>query len=85
MIAYLRGMASDLKQMSKDESEIKPFTDEFIESAAELEKEISIKEWTISDIRIQKEELGNTNAEYLHALNRGESFVFVRKFPNLFK
>ena len=85
MLAYLRGMASDLKQMSESESELKPFADEFLESVADLEKEISVKEWTISDIRAQKEKLGNINPEYLNALNRCDPFVFVRKFPDVFK
>jgi len=85
MLAYLRGMASDFKQMSESESEFKPFTDQFFEAAAELEKEISVKDWTISDIRVQKEELGKANPDYLNALNKGDASVFVRKFPHLFK
>jgi len=85
MLAYLRGMASDLKQMSESESDLKALTDQFVEAAEELEKEISVKDWTIRDIRVQKEELGNINAEYLNALNRGDPFVFARKFPDLFK
>jgi hypothetical protein len=85
MLAYLRGMASDLKQMSESESEFKPFADQFFEAAAELEKEISEKDWTISDIRVQKEELGKANPDYLNALNKGDASVFVRRFPHLFK
>jgi len=85
MLAYLRGLASDLKKMSESESELKPFVDQFVESAAELEGEISAKQWTISDIKTHKEELRNANSEYLNALNRGDPFVFVRKFPDLFK
>jgi len=85
MLGYLRGMASDLKQMSESESDLKELTDQFVDVAAELEKEISAKDWTIRDIRAQKEELGNINAEYLNALNRCDPFVFARKFPDLFK
>ena len=85
MLGYLRGMASDLKQMSESESDLKLLADQFVEAAAELEKEISVKDWTISDIRVQKEELEKSNSEYLNALNRGDPFVFVRKFPGLFK
>ncbi len=85
MLAYLRGMASDLKQMSENESDLKSLVDQFVEAAGELEKEISVKDWTIGDIRVQKEELGKINAEYLNALNRGDPFVFARKFPDLFK
>ena len=85
MVAYLRGMASDLKLMSESEVEFKPIAVQFVEAAAELEKEISIKDWTISDIRAQKEELGKADPDYLNALNKGDPFVFLRKFPHLFK
>ena len=85
MLAYLRGMASDLKQMSERQSELKPFADQFVEAAVELEEEISVKDWTINDIRVQKEELGNANSEYLNALNRCDPSVFVKKYPDFFK
>jgi hypothetical protein len=85
MLTYLRAMASDLKQMSESESEFKPFADQFSKAATELEEELSVKDWTISDIRAQKEELGKANPDYLNALNKGDASVFVRKFPHLFK
>jgi hypothetical protein len=71
MLAYLRGMASDLKQMSESESDLKLLADQFVEAAAELEKEISVKDWTISDIRVQKEELEKSNSEYLNVEDMG--------------
>jgi len=85
MLAYLRGMASDLKQMSESEPEFKPIVDQFVEAAIELEKEISLNDWTINDIREQKEELGKANPDYLNALNKGDPTVFAKKLPHLFK
>jgi hypothetical protein len=85
MLNYLQAMASDLKKMSENEPELKPLTNQFVELTADLEEKISARQWTISDIKTQKEELGNVNSEYLNALNRGDPLVFVRKFPDLFK
>ena len=84
MLAYLRGMASDLREMGESDSDLKPLADQFVETAAELEKEISVKDWTIRDIRVQKEELRKANPDYLNALNRADPSVFARKFPRLF-
>jgi len=85
MLAYLRGMASDLKQMSESEPEFRSLADQFVEAAARLEKDISVKNWTISDIREQKEELAKVNPDYLNALNKADPSVFARKLPHLFK
>ena len=59
MVKYLQSMASDIKNMSEIDSKVKPHTDKFVESSIELAEEISSREWTISDIIKQKEELGN--------------------------
>jgi len=85
MVAYLRGMASDLKQMSETEPEFRPLTDQFVEAAAQLEKDIFLKDWTISDIREQKKELRKANPDYFNALNKADPSVFARKLPHLFK
>lgn len=85
MVAYLRGMASDLKQMSESEPEFRLLADQFGEAAAQLEKDISVNVWTISDIREQKEELGKANPDYLKALNKADPSVFARKSPHLFE
>jgi hypothetical protein len=78
-------MASDLKQMSESEPEFRPLTDQFVEAEAQLEEDIFLKDWTISDIREQKEELGKANPDYLNALNKADPSVFARKLPHLFK
>ncbi len=85
MVTYLRGMVLDLKQMSESEPEFRSLADQFVEAAAQLEKDISVKDWAISDIREQKEELGKANPDYLNALNKGDPTVFTKKLPHLFK
>ncbi len=85
MVTYLRGMVLDLKQMSESEPEFRSLADQFVEAAAQLEKDISVKDWAISDIREQKEELGKANLDYLNALNKADPSVFARKLPHLFK
>jgi hypothetical protein len=85
MVAYLRGMVLDLKQMSESEPEFRPLADQFVEAAAQLEKDIFVKDWTISDIREQKEELEKANPDYLNALNKADPSVFSRRLPHLFK
>mgnify|MGYP001817309004 CR=1 FL=1 len=85
MVKYLQSMASDIKNMSQNDSKLKPHTDKFVESSIELAEEISSREWTISDIIIQKEELGNINSEYLVALDNTDPTIFAKKHPQLFK
>ncbi|MBA3071352.1 MAG: hypothetical protein FP829_04195 [Nitrospirae bacterium] len=84
MVAYLHDMSSDLKKKSESEPEFKILADKFIEAASQLEKDISLKDWTISDIREQKEKLGQLNPEYLNALNKADPSVFARKLSHLF-
>jgi len=85
MVKYLQSMASDIKNMSQNDSKLKPHTDKFVESSIELAEEISSREWTISDIIKQKEELGNINSEYLVALDNTDPTIFAKKHPQLFK
>ena len=85
MVEYLKSMASDIKNMSEIDPKVKPHTDKFVESSIELAEEISSREWTISDINKQKEELGNINSEYLVALDKADSSIFAKKHPQLFK
>jgi hypothetical protein len=85
MVKYLQSMASDIKNMSEIDSKVKPHTDKFAESSIELAKAISSREWTISDINKQKEELGNINSEYLIALEKADPSIFSKKHPQLFK
>jgi hypothetical protein len=85
MVAYLRGIASDVQDMSESEPELRPIADQFVEAASHLEKDITVKDWKISDIREQKVELGKANLDYLNALNKTDPSVFERKFPHLFK
>jgi len=85
MVKYLQSMASDIKNMSEIDSKVKPHTDKFVESSIELAKAISSREWTISDINKQKEELGNINSEYLIALEKADPSIFSKKHPQLFK
>ena len=85
MVKYLQSMASDIKNMSEIDSKVKPHTDKFVESSIELAKAISSREWTISDINKQKEELGNINPEYLIALEKADPSIFSKKHPQLFK
>ena len=61
-----------------------PLPDQFAQAAAQLEKDISVKDWKTRDIIEQKEELGNANHDYLYALNKADPSVFARKVPNLF-
>ena len=85
MVKYLQSMASDIKKMSEKDTKLKPLTDKFVESSIELAEEISSREWTISDINKQKEELGNINSEYLVALDNTDPTIFAKKHPQLFK
>ena len=85
MVKYLQSMASDIKNMSEIDSKVKPHTDKFVESSIELAEAISSREWTISDINKQKEELGNINSEYLVALDKADPTIFAKKHPQLFK
>jgi hypothetical protein len=85
MVKYLQSMASDIRNMSKIDSKVKPHTDKFVESSIELAEAISSREWTISDINKQKEELGNINSEYLVALDKADPTIFAKKHPQLFK
>ncbi len=85
MVNYLQSMASDIKNMSEIDPKVKPHTDKFVESSIELAEEISSREWTISDITTQKEELGNINSEYLVALDKADPSIFEKKHPQLFK
>ena len=85
MVNYLQSMASDIKNMSEIDPKVKPHTDKFVESSIELAEEISSREWTISDIISQKEELGNINSEYLVALDKADPSIFEKKHPQLFK
>jgi hypothetical protein len=85
MVKYLQSMASDIKNMSEIDSKVKPHTDKFAESSIELAEAISSREWTISDINKQKEELGNINSEYLVALDKADPSIFSKKYPQLFK
>ncbi len=85
MVKYLKSMATDIKNMSEIDSKVKPHTDKFVESSIELAKTISSREWTISDINKQKEDLGNINSEYLIALEKADPLIFSKKHPQLFK
>lgn len=85
MVKYLQSMASDIKNMSEIDPKVKPHTDKFVESSIQLAEEISAREWTISDINKQKEELGNINSEYLVALDKADPSIFAKKHPQLFK
>jgi hypothetical protein len=85
MVEYLQSMASDIKNMSEIDPKVKPHTDKFVESSIELAEKISSREWTISDINKQKEELGNINLEYLVALDKADPSIFAKRHPQLFK
>jgi hypothetical protein len=85
MVNYLQSMASDIKNMSEIDPKVKPHIDKFVESSIELAEEISSREWTISDIITQKEELGNINSEYLDALDKADPSIFEKRHPQLFK
>lgn len=80
MISYLEGMASDIIQIvpSKLEAEL------IAVRLRALRIEIELKDWTIDDIREEKERLSEINPEYLDALNKADPDVFVRKHPDLF-
>ena len=85
MVKYLQSMASDIKNMSNKDPNLKPHLDKFVESSIELAEEISAREWTTSDIIKQKEELGEINSEYLVALDKADPKIFAQKHPKLFK
>jgi ribonuclease HII len=85
MVKYLQSMASDIKNMSEIDLNVKPHTDKFVESSIKLAEEISSREWTTSDIIKQKEELGIINSEYLVALDKADPTIFAKKHPQLFK
>ena len=85
MVKYLQGMASDIKKISEKDSKLNPHVGEFVESSIKLAEEISSREWTTSDISKQKAELGDINSEYLAALDKADSTIFAKKYPQLFK
>ncbi|KPK00628.1 MAG: hypothetical protein AMJ60_00340 [Desulfobacterales bacterium SG8_35] len=85
MVKYLRGMASDIKKVSENDSKLNPLVGKFVESSIELAEEISSREWTTSDIIKQKEELGTINSEYLVALDKADPTIFAKKHPQSFK
>jgi DNA-directed RNA polymerase alpha subunit len=85
MVKYLQSMASDIKNMSEIDLNVKPHTDKFVESSIKLAEEISSRECTTSDIIKQKEELGVINSEYLVALDKADPTIFAKKHPQLFK
>ena len=85
MVKYLQSMASGIQKVTEKDPQQKSLTDLFVKSSIELAEEISSKDWTPDDISKQKEELGNINADYLVALDKGDSKVFSRKHPQLFK
>ena len=86
MVKYLQSMASGIKKMIEKDSKIKHHTAKFVELVFELVEEISSREWTVSDIIKQKEELGNINSEYLVALDeKTDPTIFEKKHPQLFK
>ena len=84
MIKSLKRIASDINKMSENDKKLKPFTDKFVKSSIELADEISSREWTISEINKQKEELGSINSEYLVALDKADPTIFAKKHPQLF-
>ena len=85
MVRYLQSMASDMEKVSKEKTEITSHVDKFIKSSTDLVKEISSREWSISDIINQKKELGNINPQYLIALEKADPTIFAQKHPELFK
>ena len=85
MVKYLHSMASDIKKVSDKNEKVKAHTDKFVDSSIKLAENISSREWTVSDINKQKEELGNINSEYLVALEKADPTVFAKKYPQLFK
>ena len=85
MVKYLQSMASDMEKMSKEKAEIKNHVDKFIKSSTDLVEEISLREWSISDITNQKKELENINQQYLIALEKADPTIFAQKHPELFK
>ena len=85
MVKYLQSMASDMEKVSKEKTEIKSHIDAFIKSSRDLVEEISLQEWSISDIINQKKELENINPQYLIALEKADPTIFAQKHPELFK
>jgi len=85
MVKYLQSMASDMEKVSKEKAEIKSHVDSFIKSAADLVEEISLRDWSVSDIINQKKELENINPQYLIALEKADPAIFAQKHPELFK
>jgi len=85
MVKYLQSMASDMEKVSKEKAEIKSHVDTFIKSSTDLVEEISLREWSISDIINQKKELENINPQYLIALEKADPRIFAQKHPELFK
>lgn len=85
MVKYLQSMASDMEKVSKERAEIKSHIDKFIKSSTHLVEEISLREWSISDIINQKKELENINPHYLIALEKADPTIFSQKYPEFFK
>ena len=85
MLGNLHDITSDLLNTNVNDPDFATFVEQFIFKAVELEREISAKDWTHSDIISQKDELGKMNPEYLNALNKCDPQVFKRNYPHLFK
>ena len=80
MIAYLAGMASDIV----DSSPNKPLAVAAAKDLLELKKDIEAKDWNIKDVIAEEQKLKKLNPEYLHALDKANPDVFVKKYPELF-
>ncbi len=76
MVNFLFGIASDLKELSGG--------DVIQRRLLELADEIRARDWSVDNIRAQKEFLRKVSPEYLAALNKFDSEVFQRKWPSVF-
>lgn len=77
MMAYVSGMTRDCLENPDPELGL------VIRRMSRIQREISAKDWTLEDIRNEKERLNRCNPEYLTALNNADPTIFMRKYPHL--
>lgn len=84
MIDYLEGLASDLGTQLPELLKKMPETEMVINRIKDLKEHIEEKDWTIKDIIDEKQRLQKVNPEYLNALEKADSDIFVHKYSDLF-
>lgn len=76
MVNYLRVTAANAREDIGD--------DDACYRLNQLADEISLRDWTVQDARYEKDALSKLEPEYRLALDKFDSTVFRRRFPQFF-